>query len=99
MEDYEQELSVLFEIIAYRLTNCPLALDGLDIHKANIRKQRQIVFEGKMHVLRNSNETKEWFEPFKSVVTDKRITKQGIWIKIQVGDYLGEGCLEDIFPS
>lgn len=94
---YEQELSFLFEVIADRFTNCPLALDGLTIYKANSRKRRQIIFEGKMYVLRNSNQKKEWFEPFKAVVTDKRITKQGIWIKIQVGDYFGEGDLFEVF--
>lgn len=80
------------------LLDCPLTFDGLTDLTSKIRKSRQIIFEGKMDVLRNSNENKEWFEPFKAIVTDKRITKQGIWIKILVGDYFGEGSLEDVFP-
>lgn len=93
LEVYEQELSFLFEAIAYRLIDCPLTFDGVTISVSKIRKSRQIVFEGEMWVLRNSNENKEWFEPFGAIVTDKRITKQGIWIKIWVGDYSGEAEL------
>ena len=89
----------MFETIAYRFTNCPLTIDDVVIYKSHIRKPRQIVFEGKVDVLRNSDENKEWFEHFSAIVTDKRITKQGIWIKIRVGEYFGEGSLEDIFSD
>lgn len=99
IEAYEEELSFLFEAIAYRLIDCPLTFDGVTISISKIRKSLQMVFEGKMWVLRNSNENKEWFEIFSATVTDKRITKQGIWIKVRVGDYLGEGSLEDIFSD
>lgn len=97
IELYEIELGDLFETIAYRFTNCPLTIDGVTIYKSHLRKHRQIVFEGRMDILRNSNENKEWFEPFKAIVTDKRITKQGIWIKIWVGDYKAEGNLFEVF--
>ena len=44
----------------------------------------------------------EWndrIEHFKAIVTDKRVTKQDIWIKIWVGDYFGEGSFSEIFGS
>lgn len=56
-----------------------------------IRKQRQIVFDGKMWTAKDAQ--KQWLEPFEAIVTDKRLTKQGIWIKIRVGEYSGEGEL------
>lgn len=84
----------MFTIIVYSLTNCPLTIDGVTIYKSHIRKHRQIVFEGKLDILEeSSSKHKKWFEPFLVTVTDKRITKQGIWIRIEVGDYFGEGDL------
>jgi hypothetical protein len=97
IEVYGKELGSFFVIIAYRFTNYPLTIDGVTIYKSYLRKRRQIVFEGSMDILENSNETKECFESFKAIVTDKRNTKQGIQIKIWVGGYFGEGNLLDFY--
>jgi hypothetical protein len=98
LDSYEKELCLLLEVIALNFIDS-LTLDGITNLSSQIRKPRQIVFEGKMRVLRNSNENKEWHEPFKAVVTDKRITKQGIEIKIWVGDYYGESELFSEFED
>lgn len=47
------------------------------------------MFEGKTRV--GNLTTKQWLEPFGAIITDKRITKQDLWIKIRVGDYEAEG--------
>lgn len=97
IELYENELSFLFEVIAGNLIDCSLTFDGATGLTSRIRKKRQIVFEGKMWVVKDGNGWNEWLEAFGAIVTDKRITKQGIWIKIWVGDYVGEGNLSDDF--
>lgn len=47
------------------------------------------MFEGKTRV--GNLTTKQCLEPFGAIITDKRITKQDLWIKIRVGDYEAEG--------
>ncbi len=96
---YEEDLSFLFEAIARNLIECPLTFDGVTGLTSKIRKSHQIVFEGKMWIMNieKGNKWKDWLEPFGAIVTDKRITKQGVWIKIWVGEYLGEGELSEIF--
>jgi hypothetical protein len=67
----------------------PFWYDSATGLSSKIRKSRQIVFEGKTRV--GNLTTKQWLEPFGAIITDKRITKQDLWIKIRVGDYEAEG--------
>lgn len=94
---YEDALSELFPRIAQKLIIYPLRMEYLSYVKAEIRKQRQIVFEGNMVSEEDFGDWNDRIESFSAIVTDKRITKQGIWIKIQVGEYSGEGDLFEIF--
>ncbi len=77
------------------MIDCPLTFDGAVNLSAKIRKSRQIIFEGKMWILGDKN-TGDWLESFEATVTDKRITKQGLWIKIRVGEYEDEGDVLEI---
>ena len=96
-ELYEKDLSFLFEVIAPNLIECPFAFDGVTGLTSEIGKSRQLFFEGKMWILKDVNSSFDWQQTFKAIVTDKRITKQGISIKIWVGEYFGEGSLEEVF--
>ena len=89
-------MSSLFEIAASRILDCPLNFDGAVNLSARLRKPRQIRFDGKMWLLRDKNHVGDWFESFEATGTDKRITKQGLWINIRVGEYIGEGDLLEI---
>lgn len=71
--------------------------DGITGLISTKRKSRQIVFEGKIWVIRNSDKWDEVLEPFKAIVTDKRITKQGIHIKIRFCEEIKEGDILEIF--
>ena len=94
---YEKNLSFLFETIAESLIK-NLAFDGAVNLTAKIRKSKQIVVEGEMWIF-GEDARKQWKESFQVVVTDKRITKQGIWIKIRVGTNIGEGSLSEVFAA
>ena len=87
----------MFALIAQGLIDYPLRFNGLSYITSKIRKSRQIVFEGNMVAEEDYGEWNDRVEPFKAIVTDKRITKQGIWIKIWIGDYFGEGNLFEVF--
>lgn len=86
-------MSFLFEVAASRLIDCSQTFDGITGVVFRIRKQRQIVFTGKMWTLQDGKDAGDLLEPFEAIVTDKRITNQGLWIKIQVGECYGEGDL------
>ena len=89
------DVGFLFEVIASNLLlESKVYFDGATGLSAKIRKARQIEFAGKMWV--GGNKT-QWLEPFSAMVTDKRITKQGIWFKIRVGDDEAEGNLSEAF--
>lgn len=97
---YEQDLSFLFWVIAtYLLAETPdreyCWYDGVDGLAANIRKLRQVEFNGEMWV--GDDEGRQWKEEFRARVTDKRVTKQGIWITLWVGSSRAEGELSDAF--
>jgi hypothetical protein len=98
IEPYEEELSLLFAVISQSLIDYPLRFEGLSYLTSKIRKSRQIVFEGNIVAEEDYGEWNDRIEPFNAIVTDKRITKQGIWIKIWVGEYVGEGELSEALP-
>ena len=70
--------------------------DGVSELSASIRKLKQVEFTGEMWV-GDIGSTKQWKENFRATVTDKRSTKQGIWIMIWVGSSQAEGRLETAF--
>jgi hypothetical protein len=98
IDSYEIELSSLFEFIATRLLgDCPSRsghyFDGVVRLSATVKASRQVEFQGEMWVGANRD---QWTEPFEATVTDKRITKQGIWIVVQVGTDRSEGKLKTV---
>lgn len=97
IEQFEDKLSKLFVIIAQSLIDHPLRFDYLSYVNSTIRKNRQIVFEGNIVSEEDYGEWNDRVEFFKAIVTDKRITKQGICIKIWVGDNFGEDNLLDFY--
>ena len=89
IEFFEKELSFLFEAIAQNLiVENPVWFDGAVDLTVKPRKKRQMIFSGKMWTAKDSG--KQWLEDFEAIVTDKRITKQGLWIKIRVGEFVAE---------
>lgn len=96
IESYEEELSFLLAITAQNLIDYPLRFENASSLSAKIRKSKQIVIEGDLLAEEDFGEWNDRLEPFKAIITDKRITKQGIWIKIRVGDYIGEGDVLEI---
>ena len=78
------------------LLDCSYTFDGIASLISRKRKSRQIVFEGKIWVIRNPAKWDEILEPFKAIVTDKRLTKQGLCIKIWFGEEIKEGDILEI---
>ena len=99
LDFYEEGMSGIFEFIARNLLgHLPQRksdyFDGAVGLTAKLRKSRQVVFEGAMWV---GDGKTQWTEDFQAIVTDKRITKQGIWFKVRVGSDEGEGDLSTAF--
>lgn len=91
----DADASFLFEVIATNLlSKTPerkdVYFDGAVNIISTLRKPRQAEFRGEMWVGGNQI---QWKELFRAIVTDKRITKQGIWITIWVGSDKAEGDL------
>ncbi|MDH5432410.1 MAG: hypothetical protein OEY19_00540 [Gammaproteobacteria bacterium] len=96
--DLYESISSSFEFIAEQFIERDeqgIWYDGVINLNATHRKVQQIEFRGRMWVAKNQE--RQWLEDFYALVTDKEITKQGIYIKICVGDYSGEGSLCDLF--
>ena len=98
LDAHEKALSEFFELIATRLLgNFPSRkehyFDGAVGLAATVKTERQVVFEGEMWV---GSSRDQWTEPFHATVTDKRITKEGIWIVLQVGADRAEGEVTSI---
>lgn len=89
------DISILFEVIASNLLSSKNGyFDGVTGLYTKITNLKQIEFIGQMWIGRNE---KQWLEPFSALVTDKRLTKQGIWVKIRVGEDEAEGSLSEAF--
>jgi hypothetical protein len=97
IDSHQEELSFLLLTIAQNLIDYPLRFEVLTDLTSKRGKSRQIIIEGDILAEEDYGEWNDRLEPFKATVTDKRITKQGIWIKIWVGKYFGEGNLSEIF--
>jgi hypothetical protein len=98
VDAYENYLSGFFEFIATRLLgDLPSRkghfFDGVVGLDATVKSVRQVGFQGEMWVGRNRD---QWTEPFGATVTDKEITKEGIWIVLQVGADRAEGEVPSI---
>jgi hypothetical protein len=57
------------------------------------RKEKQIVFTGRMWVCRGA---KMWQEDFEARLTDKRLTQQGIHVKMWIGSFFAESALHEL---
>ncbi|GAA5484772.1 hypothetical protein [Haloferula sargassicola] len=65
--------------------------DGLHGPECRRRKSKQIEFTGEMWIGDDSGD--QWTEPFWARITDKRLTREGIWIQMEVGEFSAEGDL------
>ncbi len=95
---YAENVSRMFEVIvAALLAEVPARkyywYDGVVDLTAKVRKLRQIEFTGEMWVGDIGDGRKQWKENFRARVTDKRSTKQGIWITLWLGADEAEGEL------
>ncbi len=95
------DVSLMFEVIATNLLRArqerdSVYFDGAVGITASKRKSRQIEFSGQMWVGQN---LRQWKEPFRVLVTDKRITNQDITAKVWIGPDEGEGVLAVAFGS
>ena len=93
------EVSSMFEVIASNLLGGSPAREGQYFDGAvgvvsTVRTSRKVEFQGEMWV---GGDGTQWTEPFRTTVTDKRSTKQGIWVTITVGSDRGEGGLFSAF--
>ena len=71
--------------------------DGVAPLEGHVRKARQIEFTGEMWVMSQEKGKFSGKQDFRATVTDKRITKQGIWIVLKIGEDRVEGNLDDAF--
>lgn len=96
---YEEDVSFMFEVIAAHLfAETPERklcwYDGVDGLNARVRKLCQVEFNGEMWV---GDDRTQWKEEFRARVTDKQVTKQGIWITLWIGSDRAEGELSTAF--
>jgi hypothetical protein len=96
---YAAGLSFMFEAIAGTLLGASPGrewcyFDGVVELRAQVKSPRKVEFRGEMWV---GNDRNQWKEPFRATATDKRITKQGIWITLVVGSDRAEAELSSAF--
>lgn len=97
---YDLGVSLMFEIIAANLMEgLPgrewMYYDGVNSLESHVRKAQQVKFTGEMWV--GDDNRRQWKEALWATVTDKRVTKQGIWIVLQIGGDRVEGELAEAF--
>jgi hypothetical protein len=98
---YAEGMSLMWEAVAgAMLGSLPerksCYFDGVINLASRVKTQRQVEFTGDMWVGENK---KQWTEPFRAVVTDKTITKQGIWFVVSVGQSKAEAELWAAFGA
>lgn len=94
---YERELNSLLEYACCSLfyeIRKGYWYDGVTEMRVSKRKQRQLEIKGQMWVAQDSK--RQWQEPFFARVTDKRITKQDVWLKVKIGEYEADGELRNV---
>ena len=102
LDFYDLGVSLMFEVIA---TNLLAQTPGREWHwydgvvglEARIRKPRQIEFTGEIWVMSLEKGNDPGKENFRATVTDKRLTKQNIWIALCIGDDRAEAELSEAF--
>lgn len=99
LDFYAEGVSSTFEVIAKNLLADVAGreyhrFDGVSGLTSRVRKARQIEFAGEMWV---ADDNAMWKENFRARMTDKRLTKQGIWIMLWIGEDKAEGDLSTAF--
>lgn len=90
------DVSRRFERLARRLFHALRPgywYDGVVELRHRRRKEKQIIFTGRMWV---ADGARMWEEEFEARLTDMRTTKQGIRLVMQIGDFTAEGELYDL---
>lgn len=89
VDTHETDLSFMFEIMATTMLapRSGLSFDGVSPLRSKRRSPRKIEFLGDMWLLPSGT------KPFGAAALDKRITKQGIWITLSVGEDKAEAEL------
>jgi hypothetical protein len=85
--DAARDMSAVFEIVADRLLGQLPArkdsyFDGVVFETSQRKTSRKVEFTGEIWVGRGKE---QWKERFAATVIDKRITKQGFWLRLRVG--------------
>jgi hypothetical protein len=90
-EPHAKTLSDAFEVMANTLlSHRGGVFDGVSPLWVKRLSPRKIEFFGDMHVIGSQAKP---VELFRATVVDKRITKQGIWIKLRISDDQAEAEL------
>lgn len=87
---FEYACSSLFESIRER----GIWYDGITNIEIRRRKRKQLELTGHIWVAKGAS--KQWLESFHAVVTDKRVTKQGMWLSVDIGEYHSEGNIYEL---
>ncbi len=95
---YKSGLSSMFEYVCGTLfsnaRDTDIWYDGIVDIVINSRKKSQIELNGYMWVAKAQKT--QWKETFHAIITDKRITKQGIWLSVNIGEYHAEGNIYEL---
>jgi hypothetical protein len=96
---YDEDMSFMFEVIATSLLGAypnrkACYFDGVVDLTSTLKTPRKVEFNGEMWV---GQDRAQWKERFRATATDKRSTKQGIWITVWVGADRAEGELWTAF--
>ena len=85
-DPYAGELRAIFEAMANTLLKGgDRAFDGVSPLRTKRRSPRKVEFIGDMWILGGPGRG-DATESFRATAADKRITKQGIWIQLSVGN-------------
>lgn len=97
----EQKLSEYVEYLAGALFRIHyrqgLWCDGFILESVKKQKPHQLKISGIMWVAQGGRN--QWQEPADVWVTDRRVTKQGIYLKMKVADWEGDGLLDDLINN
>jgi hypothetical protein len=90
-DPYEADLSFIFEVMGNTLLpQYGGAFDGVSEMRVRRRSPSKLEFVGEMWILgrrgRGGHDIGDTTQPFRATAVDKRVTKQGIWIQLWVGE-------------
>lgn len=100
---YAEDVSLMFQGIAHSLLGAVPGrercyFDGVTGLTAKRKSPRQVQFDGDMWI-GHDRDSSQWTESFKAIVTDKRCTKQGIWVCLVIGEDRAEASLAEAFSA